>query len=123
MTDPFPPLESSRSSDLDLVFPTLKPPQIERLVRHGHVRHVEAHEVLVEAGSESSRVFIVKTGQVELVQPSGAIEKPVALLLPGQFTGEISVLSGRHILVRVRAKEESEVIDIDRDHLLTVLQT
>lgn len=68
-------------------------------------------------------MFVVKTGQVEVVQPSGASEKPVALFLPGQFTGEISILSGRPILVRVRAKEAGEVIEIDRDHLLQLVQT
>jgi len=67
-------------------------------------------------------LFVIKTGQVEVVQPSGTTERPVALFLPGQFTGEISILSGRPILVRVRAKEAGEVIEIDREHLLQLVQ-
>ena len=37
----------------------------------------------------------------------------MALFLPGQFTGEIGILFGRRILVRVRAKEAGEVIEIE----------
>src|SRR5262249_37421159 len=65
----------------------------------------------------------VKTGQVEVVQPSGPTEKPVALFTSGQFTGEMSALFGRRILGRVRAKETGEVIEIDREHLMQFLQT
>jgi thioredoxin reductase (NADPH) len=78
--------------------------------------------VLVEAGEKDTPFFVIKTGKVEVVQPSGDTEKPVALFLPGQFTGEISILVGRRILVRVRAKEAGEVIEIDREHLLKLLQ-
>src|SRR5439155_9087170 len=65
----------------------------------------------------------IKTGKVEVVQPSGTTERPVALFQPGQFTGEMSTLLGRPILVRVRAKEAGEVIEIDREHLLKLVQT
>jgi thioredoxin reductase (NADPH) len=121
MTDPYPPLKST--SDAALVFPTLKPAQIERLAAQGRVRQVQSGEILVEAGEKAAPFFVIKTGQVEVVQPSGATEKPVALFLPGQFTGEISILFGRRILVRVRAKEAGEVIEIDRKHLLELVQT
>lgn len=121
MTDAYPPLRSILSSTAS-VFPTLKPAQIERLAAQGRVRQVQPGEVLVEAGEKGAPLFVIKTGQVEVVQPSGGVEKPVALFLPGQFTGEISILSGRPILVRVRAKEAGEVIEIDREHLLQLVQ-
>lgn len=121
MTNAYPPLRSPLSSPAS-VFPTLKPVQIERLASQGRVRQIQPGEVLVEAGEKNAPLFVVKTGQVEVVHPSGATEKPVALFLPGQFTGEISILSGRRILVRVRAKEEGEVIEIDREHLLQLVQ-
>jgi thioredoxin reductase (NADPH) len=104
------------------VFPTLKPAQLERLAGQGRVRQVQPGEVLVEAGQKDAPLFVVKTGQVEVVQPSGGVEKPVALFLPGQFTGEMSILAGRRILVRVRAKEAGEVIEIARERLLQLVQ-
>jgi thioredoxin reductase (NADPH) len=123
MSDTYPPLKSTLSSGMESVFPTLKPAQIERMAAIGHIRHVESGEVLVEAGQKNAPIFVVKTGHVEVVQPSGPTEKPVALFAAGQFTGEISALFGRRILVRVRAKEAGEVIEIDREHLTQFLQT
>jgi thioredoxin reductase (NADPH) len=122
MADVYPPLESPLASPAS-VFPTLTPPQIERLSAHGILRQVQAGEVLVEAGDQAAPLFVIKTGQVEVVQPSGATEKAVALFLPGQFTGELRIVSGQRILARVRAKEAGEVIEINRDHLLALLQT
>ncbi len=121
MTDEYPPLKSPLSTAA-AVFPVLKPAQMERLAALGRVRQVQSGEVLIEAGDKGAPLFVVKTGQVEAVLPSGAAEKPVALFLPGQFTGEVSMLSGRRIMVRVRAKEAGEVIEVDRGHLLQLVQ-
>src|SRR5262249_52873953 len=49
-------------------------------------------------------------------------EKLLADFHAGQFTGELSILSGRRALVRIRATEAGEVIEIDRDHGLALLQ-
>jgi thioredoxin reductase (NADPH) len=123
MSDTYPPLKSTLSSGMESVFPTLKPTQIERMAAIGRIRKVTPGEVLVEAGQKDAPIFVVKTGHVEVVQPSGPVEKPVALFASGQFTGEVSALFGRRILVRVRAKEAGEVIEIDREHLTQFLQT
>ena len=121
MADEYPFLNVPFSTSAAL-FPTLKPEQIDRLASQGRIRNVQAGEILTEAGAKDAPVFIVKTGRLEVIQLSEAGERPVALFLPGQFTGEMSVLSGRRILVRVRAKEESEIIEIDRGHLLYIIQ-
>ena len=43
-------------------------------------------------------------------------------LLPGQFSGEVSTLSGRRAFVTLRAVEEGEVIEVGRDELLALVQ-
>jgi thioredoxin reductase (NADPH) len=47
----------------------------------------------------------------------------VAVVPPGAFTGELNMLSGRRGLVRIRAGEPSEVIEIVREQLLSLIQT
>jgi thioredoxin reductase (NADPH) len=42
---------------------------------------------------------------------------------PGQFTGEVGTLSGRRSLFRVRAAKPGEVIELDRQQMLTLIQT
>ncbi len=121
MTHAYPPLKSPIMSAAS-VFPTLTPAQLERTAAQGRARQVQPGEVLAEAGDKDAPLFVIMSGQVEAVQPLTGAEKPVALFLPGQFTGEISLLSGRPILVRLRAKEAGEVIEIDRQHLRQLVQ-
>jgi thioredoxin reductase (NADPH) len=121
MADEYPSLKMPFSTSA-AVFPALKPEQVERLASQGRIRNVQAGEILVEAGTKDAPIFVVKTGQIEVVQPLEVGEKPVALFLPGQFTGEMSVLSGGRTLVRVRAREAGEVIEVDREHLLHIIQ-
>src|SRR6266849_1198698 len=121
MTDAYPPVRSNQSSPA-AVFPVLTSAQIERLAAQGRARQVQPGEILVEAGETGAPFFVIQTGQVEVVQPAGVVEKPVAVFLPGQFTGEMSLLSGRPNLVRVRAKEAGQVIEIDRERLLQLVQ-
>ena len=47
----------------------------------------------------------------------------MAVLRPGQFTGEVTMLSGRRGLVRLRAGEAGAVIELEREHLLALVQT
>ena len=42
---------------------------------------------------------------------------------PGQFTGEVGTLSGRRTLFRVRATKPGKVIELDRQHMLALVQS
>ena len=123
MNDDYPELQLNISSGFERAFPTLNQVQVDRIMGHGRLRQVQTGEILVEAGDKTPLFFIVKTGLVEIAQPLGDVEKIVALFRPGQFTGEISVLFGRRILVRMRAREGGEVIELDRENLLALVQT
>jgi thioredoxin reductase (NADPH) len=60
---------------------------------------------------------------VEAVRPSGKGETLVTIHEPGQFTGEVNMLSGRPALVQSRAIESGEVIELNREQLLALVQT
>jgi thioredoxin reductase (NADPH) len=123
MTDTTLPLALTLSSGAERMFPTLTPAQIKRIAAHGKVRSIGAGEVLVEAGAHIVPFFVVTAGRVEVIRPSGSTETLVAVHGPGQFTGEVNMLSGRPALVRSRASEPGEVIELDREHLLALVQT
>jgi thioredoxin reductase (NADPH) len=105
------------------IFPTLTAAQIARVSRHGRVRGMVPGDVLFDVGQPSVPFFVVAKGQVEIVQPRGAVDTLVIVHGPGEFTGEVSMLSGRPALVRGRAIESGEVIELDRDSLLSLVQT
>ncbi|HXF38767.1 MAG TPA: FAD-dependent oxidoreductase [Blastocatellia bacterium] len=105
------------------MFPVLSAEQISRVAVHGHTRHVEEGEVLVQAGEQTARLFIVIAGQIEIVHASEEKEETVAVFRPGTFTGEVTMLSGRRGLAQIRAAQAGEVIEIDREELLSLVQT
>jgi thioredoxin reductase (NADPH) len=105
------------------IFPTLTAAQVARVATHGHVRKVQRGEVLVEAGDHDVPFFVVTAGEIEIVRPSGTAEAVIRALGPGEFTGEVNMLSGRRAFVRLRASVAGEVIELSRDHLLGLVQT
>ncbi|MBV8206388.1 MAG: FAD-dependent oxidoreductase [Acidobacteria bacterium] len=105
------------------IFPALNEGQMRRLVSHGTPRTVRAGEVLVELGDGEIPVFVVVAGELEIVRPSFTQETLIRVIGPGRFTGEINTLSGRHAFARVRARLDSEVIQIPRPGLLALVQT
>ncbi len=113
------PLTGSRA---DEIFPTLTRIQISRICAHGRARRVQRGDVLMEAGEQLARFFVVITGRIDVVRPTDAAEL-VATFGPGQFTGEINLLSGRRGFVRVLVAEDGEIVEITREHLLSLVQT
>jgi thioredoxin reductase (NADPH) len=102
------------------MFPTLTPAQLERVGATGARRPVRAGEVLFEAGESNTNFFVVLAGAVELVL--GESETRIHVLGPGEFTGEINMLSARRGLVGARAVEPGTVLTIDRDRLHGLVQ-
>ncbi|HEX9945424.1 MAG TPA: FAD-dependent oxidoreductase [Thermoanaerobaculia bacterium] len=123
MTEPAPTIQPTLASPAEQIFPTLTPAQVARIAAHGRLRPIRPGEVLVEAGDPVVPFFVVKAGRLEIVRPSGAAETLVAVEVPGQFTGEATMLSGRRALMRVRATEPGEVVELDRERLLALVQT
>ncbi len=123
MTDTALPSPLTLSSGVERMFPTLTPAQVKRIAAHGKQRSIRSGEVLIEAGARVVPFFVVMAGRVEVVRPSGSTETLVAVHGPGQFTGEVNMLSGRPALVRSRTIESGEVIELDHEHLLALVQT
>ena len=118
-----PALRVPPTTPVQHIFPTLTPAQIARIAPHGSMRMIHRGEVLVQAGDQVVPFFVITAGQVEVVRLSGTTESLVTTHGPGQFTGEVNMLSGRRALVRFLVTEPGEVIVLDREHLLALVQT
>ena len=123
MSDTALPVTLTLASGVERIFPTLTPAQVQRIAVHGQVRSIRAGEVLFEPGEHGVPFFVVTAGRLEIVLPSGTTERLVTVYGPGQFTGEVNMLSGRPVLTRSRASEAGEVIELDREHLVALVQT
>lgn len=108
---------------IEQIFPKLTPTHIHRIAPHGHLRTTGRGELLYEQGDSAAPFFVVVSGELEVVRPSGAVETLVTIHRSGQFTGEVGTLSGRRTMFRVRATEPGKVIELDRQHMLALMQS
>ena len=106
----------------DRMFPQLTDKQIRHIETQGNLRHVPKDDVLTDVG-DKALFFVVKTGQVDIIKVKATSEEIVAVCRTGQFTGELTLLSGQPGLTRLRMSEPGEVIEVDRENLLHLIQT
>ncbi len=111
------------SSRIEQIFPKLTPAQIRRVAARGHIRAMKGGEILYEQGHSAAPFFVVISGEIEVLRPSIPIETLVTVYEPGQFTGEVGILSGRRTLFRVRAIKPGKAIELDRQQMLALIQT
>jgi thioredoxin reductase (NADPH) len=104
-------------------FPTLTPEQIARIERLGTRRKVKRGELLFDQGSEGVSFYVILSGALEVVRPLKNREDPIVVHRAGQFTGEITLLTGRRSLARGRVLEDGEVIELGGEVLRTLVQT
>jgi thioredoxin reductase (NADPH) len=99
-------------------FPVLSASQIAR-VRSccGKLRPVKPGDILFEPGDSNVPFFVLLSGSMEIVQPTYEGERPIAKHGPGEFTGEMTMISGRQCLVRGRVTEAGEFLEMSGEGL------
>jgi thioredoxin reductase (NADPH) len=106
------------------MFPRLSDAQMARLTRFGQRRKVEKGEIVFDqSGQASPDFFVVLSGAMEIVQPADGKEVLITVHLPGEFTGEVNMLSGRRSLVRARIVEAGELLVITPETLRKLVQS
>jgi len=105
------------------MFPRFSEAQLARLARLGHRRSVERGEIVIEQGDASPHFLVVLSGAIEIVQPADGKELPITVHHPGEFTGEVNMISGRRSLVRGRVTEGGELLVITPEALRKIVQS
>jgi thioredoxin reductase (NADPH) len=103
-------------------FPTLTAAQIARMAARGRRRPTTLGEVLYDAGDKSIPLFVVISGELQVVRPEPG-DTLIATHARSQFSGECAVVTGRSSIFRVRVSEPGEVIQLDRGELLNLVQS
>jgi thioredoxin reductase (NADPH) len=102
-------------------FPILTAAQIDRIRPGSKVRPVTKGEILFEVGDTNVPFFVLMSGGMEIVLPELNGESPVAQHSPGNFTGEMTMISGRRCLVRGRVTESGEFLELSADGLRSLI--
>ena len=106
-----------------VAFPTLDQSLIDDLSRCSSVtmKTYRDGQTLFSVGDRDFKFFIVKSGEVEIVDHSGDEPKTVTVHLKGQFTGDVSHLTGNPAVVSAVARGDTEVYEVSGDTLRRIL--
>src|SRR6266478_9636992 len=78
-------------------------------------------EKLFEAGQRDSKFYVIKSGQVAIVDESGDRPQRVVVHEPGGFTGDVSQITGNPAIVTAVAQGTVEAYELSQDALRQLL--
>jgi thioredoxin reductase (NADPH) len=106
-----------------IAFPTLDEAQIARLsgCTAAMPRTFEDGQALFAVGDRDIKFFVVKSGEVEILDYSGDEPKRLTVHREGQFTGDVSHLTGAKAVVSAVARGHCEVLEVSGEALRRVL--
>jgi thioredoxin reductase (NADPH) len=117
------PTPLTTSPNAPRMFPVLTAQQVDRIAAHGVTHSMTRGDVLIEPRQTNVPFFVVRAGEIEVVRASGLGETVIAVVRPGQFTGEVGMILGRPSMSRLRASEPGEVVELTRDQMHALIQT
>ena len=103
------------------VFPTLTDAQINRVRPFASLRQVNRGDVLFSADDSDVPFFILLSGRMEIVQPDMNGERLVASHVQGEFTGEMTMITGHRSLVCGRMTDPGEVLEMSGNGLRSLV--
>ena len=106
-----------------IAFPTLDETQVAGLAgcTTATPKIYRDGQTLFAVGDRDFNFFIVKSGEIEIVDHSGDEPKTVTVHRKGGFTGDVSHLTGNPAVVSAIARGDCEVYQISGDALRRVL--
>lgn len=114
--------QSIREQRHDQIYPTLDPLEIERARRFGNLRSFVAGESLWTVGQVASGLMVILAGKVAVTERDQFDNhRPLVVHGPGNFLGELALLSGRPALVDAVAQEPVEALVIPSERLRALM--
>jgi thioredoxin reductase (NADPH) len=98
----------------EIAFPTLTDAQIAQLgsCTAASLSSYAAGDVLIHFGDREFKFFVVRSGEVEILDQTGETPKTIAIHSRGEFTGDVSHLTGTPAIFSAVALSDCEVYAI-----------
>jgi thioredoxin reductase (NADPH) len=114
--------QSIREQRPDQIYPTFEPAEIDRMRRFGDVRSFAADERLWCAGHAAPGLMIILAGKIAVTERDQfGNQQPIGVQGPGNFLGELALLSDRPALVDATVQEPVEAIVIPSEKLRALM--
>ena len=107
----------------EIAFPTLDDTQIAELgdCTAATLSTYAAGDVLFHVGDRNFKFFVVRSGEIEILDPSGDRPTTIAVHGRGEFTGDVSHLNGTPAIVTAVALSDCQVYAISNELLKQVI--
>jgi thioredoxin reductase (NADPH) len=83
-------------------------------------RHA-AGQRLIESGELGFKFFVVKSGEIEILDESGDAPRTITVLRAGEFTGDVAHLTGRAAVFSAVARVDCEAYEVSAEALRRIL--
>jgi thioredoxin reductase (NADPH) len=110
-------------TDAAVAFPTLDDSELAVLEALGSRRSVAVSEYLYREGDPTYDFYVIRSGAAEIVVRSDGEERIITRHGPGQFLGELNLLTGQRVYLSARVVEPGEVLVVPRAALQHVIAT
>lgn len=104
----------------EVAFPQLSSAELALIRPLATVRDYADGEIVFRAGQAEIDWFIVESGAIEIQNPNDG-HRLIVVHEPGQFSGDIDLLTGRPVIVTAVARGKTRALSVPGSHLRTVL--
>jgi thioredoxin reductase (NADPH) len=103
-------------------YPGLSPEELEQLRPYGHVRRVEAGEVLFDAGDTDVPLYVLLSASMEFYDPADP-QRRVIGGTPTAYVGELGLLTGQKVFATGKVTVGGDVLVVPPPQLHEVIAT
>lgn len=96
-----------------ILFPTLAEDHLQKLTTRGLILQLKPGEILFQEGGSADSFYIVLDGEIKITKQLGAEELVITIHRRGEFTGNLTMLTGGICQVTARSINTSRVIKFD----------
>ncbi len=92
------------------------------LEEHGTLQHFGPGETIFRRGEEGRHMYVVDSGQVEIIDDSGDRELRLSVLGPEEIFGEMALFGGHVRSATARAVDKASVRAISKDDIYEIVR-
>ncbi|MGJ3245833.1 MAG: ATP-binding protein [Elainellaceae cyanobacterium] len=99
----------------NLLFPKFSIDELQDLLDHGHERTLAPGEIIFAEGNPTRHFYVVLDGMIQVTKTLAGHEQVLTVHQPGEFTGDISMLTGGIASATGKALGASRVLEVEPD--------
>jgi thioredoxin reductase (NADPH) len=105
-----------------LAFPKLSETELESMAALAELCSFKDGETIFQAGQRGLPLYVVKSGEIAIVDESGDVPKTIVVHGPNEFTGDVALLTDRPAVISAYAKGDCQAYCVSQSELRRVIQ-